>query len=368
MLTEEQKKELDEKAQYMGEAVKKSLGIDNLNSDIASIKEAMEKKKEAEIFKVFVAEDVQKDINELTSKEKATAFARALVFRDEVALKALSESANADGLYTVPQDFYNMLLEEIKDEAVMRNEVTVVPMKTNTLTLTMALNGPNTYWTGEMETKTTTSMEFSQPTITARKLASIIYLSDELIDDSAFDLTNVIIRRFAEEIAVKEDRAILVGNGTTQPSGIFSAGTISTIACSGNLDFDDIINLVYALPIKYRRIGKAKFLVNTENVRELRKVKDSNNRYIWEEPISKDQPATIMGYEVIEHPDVSVGSIAFGNFKETYWLGDRQSITVKITQDSETTYTKDLTGIRVVERVGGTVVQPRACRILNTIP
>jgi len=58
--------------------------------------------------------------------------------------------------------------------------------------------------------------------------------------------------------------------------------------------FDDIINLIYLLPSKYR--ANAKFLVHNSNIREMRKLKDSQNRYLWNEAVAPGQPATFYGY------------------------------------------------------------------------
>jgi len=103
----------------------------------------------------------------------------------------------------------------------------------------------------------------------------------------------MIIGFFSERIAEEEDKAITAGSGTGQPLGLINC-TLRTVACSGNLGFDDIINLIYALPSKYR--VKGKFLVHNNNVRELRKLKDADNRYIWQDAVAPGQPATIYGY------------------------------------------------------------------------
>lgn len=364
----EQEKELslEEKAKKMAEVVKSELGLDSLKADIlAAIDEKELARSKSSVMKMFVGEDIQKSVDEMTSEEKSKAFAHALFTGNEASLKALS-SVNADGGYTIPQDFYNTLVEEIADVAQMRNLVTVVPMKTNVLTIPVGEHGPDVYWTAEGATKTTTTMDFRQPTITAFKMAAIIYLTDELIDDSAFDLVNVLVRRFADRIAQEEDKVIINGAGTTQPTGIFVNSSVGARVCSGNLDFDDVIDLVYDLPSKYRVNGR--FIVNPENVRELRKLKDTNGRYLWQDSVQQGQPATMLGYPVTESYHAPVGQIAFGDLKTAYWLGDRQKLTVKITNDTETTFTQDKTAIRVVERIGGDVVVAVAVKKLTTIP
>lgn len=356
-------------AKEMAGIIRAELGLDSIKSELSAevkaLREEMVASKSEAVAKVFVAQDVQKAVNELTKEERMKAFANALFTADEVSLKALSEGVNADGGYTVPQDFYSTLLEEVMEIAQFRSKVTVVPMKTNVLTLTMIDHGPDVYWTAEGATKTTTTADFTQPTITAYKLAAIIYMTDELIADSAFDLSSVLVRRFATKIAEKEDQAIVAGTGTGQPTGLFVA-TVASRTTSGNLDFDDIIDLIYDLPVKFR--ANAEFIVNPANVRELRKLKDTTGRYIWSDPVAPGQPATIHGYPVIESYWAPESQMLFGDLREAYWLGDRQMMTVKITNDTETTFTQDKTAIRVVERIGGTVVFANALRKLTSIP
>lgn len=366
-MTEEKKLTLEEKAKKMAEVVKTELGLDELKSSILNaMDEKFASREKENVMKVFVGEDTQKSIEELTSEERIKAYAHALFTRNEAVLKTLSEGTPADGGYTVPQDFYMTLVQEITEISQMRSQVTVVPMKTNTLTIPVGENGPDVFWTAEGATKSTTTMDFRQPTITAYKMASIIYLTDELIEDSAFDLVNVLVSRFADRIAQEEDKVITNGAGTTQPIGIFVNSSVQTRACNGNLDFDDIIDLIYDLPVKYR--ANAKFIVNSNNVRELRKLKDNDGRYLWQDPVSAGQPATIQGYPVIETYWAPESQIAFGDYKMAYWLGDRQKMTVKITNDTETTFTQDKTAIRIVERIGGDVIIPNAIRKLISIP
>jgi HK97 family phage major capsid protein len=377
---EKQAKEL---AKVISEEMQKDLkaSYDEKFTKLEQIAENLTKKESELVQKVFVANDLKKDVSSLDEKESKDAFAIALLTKDvntikllcekdyeslDPRLKGLSEGTPADGGYLVPQHFYNSLVVERDNLNVMRQNVTIVPMRTNVLTVPKHETGPEVYWTGEGVTKTTSSMDFSQPTITAYKMASILYMTDELLEDASFNLTDLVVNQFASKIADQEEKVITNGAGTTQPTGIFVNASVPTITCAGNLSFDNIINLVYELPAKYRRF--AKFLVHNNNVRELRKLKDLDGRYLWQEPVAVGQPATIQGYPVIETYWAPESQIAFGDYKEGYWLGERHGMRVKVTQDTETTFTQDKTGIRVVERIGGDVIVPNAIRKLITIP
>ena len=195
-----------------------------------------------------------------------------------------------------------------------------------------------------------------------------MYITDELMADAYdFNMVQEILAQFTRAIGDEEDKVITAGTGTAQPTGLTQC-TITNVACSGNLSFDNMINLEYALPAQYRNAAKNVFLVHPNNVREMRKLKDSNNRYYWSEPVAAGQPASYHGYPVLENSWLPESEIYFGDFKLAYWLGDRQLMTVKTTQETTQAWTKDMIGIRVVERIAGNCVLENALRCLNGIP
>ena len=263
-------------------------------------------------------------------------------------------------------EFRAEIIRDILDTPHMRNRVTVIPMKRDVMKIPTLVSGPVVSWTAENATKSTTSAHFGEATLTVKKMAAIMYLSDELVEDSTeIDIVNFIITLFSERIGDEEDRVITAGNGTTQPTGL-TAATIGSVACSGNLDFDDVINLEYLLPAKYHT--NAAFYAHRTNIQEMRKLKDSQNRYLWMDAQGPAQPATFHGYPVIENNYLPESEIYFGDLKKAYWLGDRQKMTVKVSQDTETAFTKDQTAVRVVSRIAGNVVLAAAVKKLTNIP
>lgn len=362
-------KELKKVASEIVNEVKKESvkDVKDLAKKVEELTKSLSKKSRSLVKKVLVEQDVEKGVDELDTKEKVKAFSMALATANVEAIKALSEGVAADGGNLVPQDFYRTLVRERDELTPVTNKVNVVPMKTNVLTIPVHSTGPETYWTAEGIDKTTTTMDFSQDTITAYKLASIIYMTDELLDDAAFSLVPIITQMFASALAEDREAAIVAGSGVGQPTGIFTAAAVPTINCTAvGLTFDDIIDLIYQLPAKYR--NNAAFIIHNNVVREIRTLKDGNNRYIWQDAVAPGQPATIYGYPVIESYDNPEAQIAFGDYKFAYWLGDRQRMTVKVTNDTETTFTQDKTAIRVVERFGGDVILPNAIRKIIGIP
>jgi len=86
----------------------------------------------------------------------------------------------------------------------------------------------------------------------------------------------------------------------------------------------------------------------------MRKLKDSNNRYYWAEPVATGQPATFHGFPVIEVNELPDDQIYFGDMKKAYWFGDRKKMTVKISNDTETAFVNDQTAI---DNTSGTILR-----------
>lgn len=331
-------------------------GMKELNTKIDKFLNMNSTKKLAEIVN---GKDIFSAKETLTKEETIVAFYHALVTNNEIAVKALSEGVSADGGYLFPTEFLGELVKVENDFAVVRPEVRVIKMKRNTMTMPTLTNRVKVYWTAENATKTTTTANFYTKVLTAYKAAAIIYASDELIEDSdLIDVVQEIISQFAEAIADEEDRVLTIGTGTAQPTGLITGTVNTTLTITHNIGFDDLIDLETSLNTAYLR--NAKFMVHKQQIAELRKLKDTTNRYIWMDGVAGTTPPTIMGYPVIANNWLPKKQIMFGDFKKGYWLGDRQAMTVLMSQHVTQAFTKDETAIRVVFRIAGDIVQSAA--------
>lgn len=301
--------------------------------------------------------------DELTKDEKIVGFFHALVTNNQTALKALSEGSDADGGYLFPNEFLTELIEDLPNINVMRQYVRIIPMRRDKMDITTLVSGPKVTWTAENAAKSTTSAHFGTKQLTAFKMAAILYSSDELVEDSdTTDIVATIIRLFTEAIADEEEKVIWTGNGTTQPQGL-TVGTVGGTVTASGQTFDDINRLFFSLPQKYR--VNAAFFMNDNTAMNVSKLKDTTGRYLWQDAISESEPPRLKGKPAVISDWVPNGQIFFGDLKKGYFLGDRKRITVKVSNDTETAFTKDQTAIRVVERIGGLVVLGAAIRKLT---
>jgi len=307
-----------------------------------------------------------KDLKTLSDEETIVTFWKALVQKDRSeeanqVFKALVESDTGDGGYLVPAPLATEIWRILPDVSVMRRIARTMPMTS----LTLSLNGlearPTAYWTNEYASKTTTSAEFDQTTLTAYKLVALLPASHELIADANIDLVRFIIELFAEEIGLKEDAAFFTGSGVGQPTGI-STETISEQSAGASLDFDDIIDLIHLTPSSIRKAPGAAFVCHQQVIKLLRKIKDDDGGYIWRdgggriEGQTRAFPDRVYSYPIYEQNDLSQDELYFGDWK-FYIIGDRQQITVSTTNEGGDAWRRDSTEIKAVERVGGVTVK-----------
>lgn len=360
-------KDIKAAAKAIGAEIRAELGLDDLKKEISTVRELVTAPENAKLKALLHGKDMVREKDQLTKEEKIVGFFHAMVTRNEFAVKALSEGTAADGGNLFPTEFVSEIVKALSNPHRARSLVTVKTMRRNTLTAPRRATTVKLYWTAEKTQKTTTTATWDQVTLTARKCAAIIYATDELIEDSdQIDVVQEIISQFADAVGNEEDRVIMVGNGTTEPTGINTArvaGTIASVAAGANFDFDDIYNLIYSLAAKYR--PGASFLIHPNAALVLRKVKDNNGRYIWQDNPTAGMPASLGGYPVNEFYDLPTSATYFGNWKLAYWLGDRKQMTVKLSQDETTAFFKDETAIRVVFRLGGNVVLGEAAKCVT---
>ena len=104
----------------------------------------------------------------------------------------------------------------------------------------------------------------------------MIKISEELLNDSVFNMPAYISKEFARRIGAAEEEAFFTGNGTGKPLGILaSSGGAEvgvTAASATAVTFEEIIDLFYSLRGPYRQ--DAVFIMNDATIKNLRKLKN----------------------------------------------------------------------------------------------
>lgn len=169
--------------------------------------------------------------------------------------------------------------------------------------------------------------DFTRIPVTSRKLATFFRMSNEFVSDATFDVGNYLVNRMAKNFAKAEDKSFILGNGVKEPIGILHPTAGGEVAVNTDaITYDDVIGLYFSVKSEYRK--NAVWLMNDTTAMELRKLKDADGNYLW-----NNADNTILGKSVLisEYmPDATPGTkpIAFGDFGY-YWIIKRSPVTVK---------------------------------------
>jgi HK97 family phage major capsid protein len=168
----------------------------------------------------------------------------------KVVPSGLNESVGAEGGFLVQPDFASELIKRSYDMGAILNRCRKFPVTGNSLTIngvdeTSRANGSRwggveAHWLVEGGTKTAHKPKFFQHKLELRKLASLCYVTDELLQDTVA-LGSIVEQAFSEEIAFKTENAIVNGSGAGEPLGIMNAGCMVSVTKENNQAADTVV-------------------------------------------------------------------------------------------------------------------------------
>ena len=282
---------------------------------------------------------------------------------------ALQVGTDSEGGYLVPDEFERTLIEALEEENIFRQLATIINTSSGDRKIPVVATKGSASWVDEEGAIPEADDAFGQVSIGAYKLATIIKVSEELINDSAFNLEQYIAKEFGRRIGVKEEEAFFVGDGTGKPTGIFNAtggaGVGITTASATAITIDEIMDLFYALKSPYRK--NAVFITNDATVKSIRKLKDGNGQYLWQPSVTAGQPDTILNRPLktsVYVPGIAAAAktIAFGDFSY-YWVADRQGRSFQ--RLNELYAATGQVGFKATQRVDGKLILAEAVKVLQ---
>ena len=282
---------------------------------------------------------------------------------------ALSVGVDSEGGYLVPDTYEQNLVEALHDEMVIRRLAHVFTTASGNHKIPVVGTHGVATWVEESGEIPESTEKFAQKYIGAHKLTALIKVSEELLNDSAFDLEDYFRREFARRISNAEEIAFITGDGNGKPTGLFSntegADVGITAASATAITADEIIRLYHSLSAPYR--SKAVWLMNDATVNAIRLLKDSNGQYIWQAGLKDGAPDTILGrpvYTATSVPGIEAGQkvMAFGDLSY-YWIGDREGIHFR--RLNELYATKGQVGFLATKRVDAKLILPEAVKVLQ---
>ena len=283
-------------------------------------------------------------------------------------VNALQEGTDSEGGYLVPDEYERTLVEALEEENVLRQLAKVIRTSSGDRKIPVVATKGTASWIDEEGAYTESDDSFGQVSIGAYKVGTMIKVSEELLNDSVFDLESYIAKEFARRIGAKEEEAFFTGDGSGKPLGVLAATggaeTGVTAASSTAITADELMDLFYSLKSPYRK--KAVWVLNDSTIKAVRKLKDSTGQYLWQPSLMAGTPDTLLGRPVKTStymPVIAAGAktIAFGDFSY-YWIADRQGRSFK--RLNELYAANGQVGLLGSQRVDETLVLSEEVKIL----
>lgn len=255
--------------------------------------------------------------NVVDTPEYRTAFLKRLQGKtlDDTEKRAMTTAESSVGA-VIPTLTMNKIIEKLEQQGVIYPLVTSFAIPSN-VKIPVEGESAEFSWVDEGTSSTDSEDKIGSVSLGALELIKTLEITAHVEAMSIDAFEGFIVALLARKARKAIDYAIINGNGTKQATGILTtlASKISTTA--GNAwAYDDIINLKRGLKSGYYQ--NAKFIMSSNTLGEVEKIKDTNGRPIFKEESDKNVP-TLSGKPVIVYDNVPDGTIIFGDLEYYYF-------------------------------------------------
>ena len=136
---------------------------------------------------------------------------------------ALTIGTDSEGGYLVPDEYQRTLIDALQDQNIFRSLAHVISTSSGDRKIPVVASHGTAAWIDESGQYPESDDAFGQVSIGAYKLATMIKVSEELLNDSVFDMPSYIAREFARRVGAAEEEAFFTGDGSGKPLGVLAA-------------------------------------------------------------------------------------------------------------------------------------------------
>ncbi len=297
--------------------------------------------------------------------------------------KLLWTGDDPSGGFLVPEEVSSMFIDLLQEQSVVLSMGLVqVPMPAGNLTINGGESGPTAFYIGETDPITPSTAKFRQVKLSAKKLAGLVPLSNDLIRMSSPQADGIVGNWLVSTMGLRKDLAFLRGDGTNNtPLGLAGlAGYSQPITGSTP---DDVRNDLSKMKLFMRQanivFNNLGWLMSPRTESFLENLKDGTNGYPYREDI---QSGKLMGYPSGVTTQIPESLGAGGNESELYLVnfGDvvvGNTLALRLDTSNSASYEEggtvrsayqnDLTLIRAIEEHDINVFHTEAVAMLTAV-
>ena len=339
-LIEAQNKDLYSARAYLerAEAEKRELSVeertawDALNAEMDKRQDHINEVRNAEMRDAKVAEamafapevrteSVQSETR--SDSDILRAMARGEIRSYKFEQRALSTDTATKGPETEPQGFLAVVQSKLTTTGPMLDGSVVNLLNTNSGNdIKVPVESTRMAGTAVAEGATfaVSDPTFSNITLRAHKIGTLVVASRELVEDTGIDLQAFLGAQIGVALGTAANSLLTVGTGTVQPKGLVAAagsGVTGGTGVAGAPTADQLIQLLHSVDSLYAASPNAGWMMSRATMGAVRSLKGAEG-YLFQTYATEGAVETLLGFPVYQNPYVpatAVGakSILFGD-------------------------------------------------------
>ena len=180
----------------------------------------------------------------------------------------------------VPTELANGIMDEIARGSSILQLSEVKPMKSDTTKFQVWADKPGAYWVGESERINTSKASWIFPEMHAKKIAVIIPVTKEKLNDTTIDVFGELKPQIAEAFYTTIDKACLFGTASPFEKNVLGVATEASNVITRNtqsldLDISDVM-----AEIEDKNLDPNGFVGHYGIKKELRNLRDANGNQL----------------------------------------------------------------------------------------
>lgn len=302
---------------------------------------------------------------------------------EDLQVKALNIGVDGDGGFAVTEQLDTEIASLLQEVSPIRTVARVITVGSSDYKKLVNVHGTASGWVGETTSRPgtgTPGLEQVVPPI--GEIYANPAATQTMLDDAFFNAEAWLAEEVQTEFAKQEGVAFISGDGTNKPKGFLAYATAATKDASRAFGIvqhvvtgaaagfatsdpgDVLLDVFYSMKGFHRQ--NSSWMMNSESMGNVRKLKDSDGGYLWRPGLIEGEPATLLGRPIVTAEDMpgfaaDATPIALGNWNAAYYVIDRMG--TRVLRDPFTN--KPYVQFYTTKRVGGALVDDQALKLVK---
>ena len=223
-----------------------------------------------------------------------------------IEMRVLNEGTG--GTVLPPIEFDQTIMKKLLTMTSVRNLAKKLTLSSSSREVVYENASTIAYWTAEATAPLTTGQPtFDKITLTPKRLAALVRVSNELVNDADsrggdFSITSILAEQFARIFAQTEETALLSASSVSgAPASLLVDAALTTSpAGTTSVTAAQIITWIYSLPRQYRSHPSCAIIVNDATLGAIRSLGTAGGTvsYFWQNSGALGEPDRLMGIPV----------------------------------------------------------------------